>query len=310
MASSTIGSVMDEVRRRGMAHLVSDTLQRFVKADGSSHGRALAYQGIFMVLSGFIGLIGLASVLGAGSVRSTVLEMSKTVAPGPSGQLLQEAANRSSGGGSAALIGLGAALVSGSLAMAQIERSANRLRGRTQDRTGVRRFAIAFGIALTAGVLAAAGLLVLGGGTAIATGFGWKGTAADLWLVLRWVIGIGLAAVGIYLIFRWAPDGSLGSRGDLLAGMLISLMLWVLFTIALTIWFSISSSSQTYGPLATVIALLLWTGATSLALHLGMAFTAELSSHEDARPSAADAERHPEDNGRHVRIPTLDPDRH
>jgi YihY family inner membrane protein len=276
--SATDVPVMTEVRRRGFGRLAGDAVRRFRDADGMSHVRALGYQGTFALLSGFIGMVGLASVLGMASLRGTIVEMSKTIAPGPSGQLLQEAANQSRGGGTAAFVGLGAALISGALAMAQIERSANRLSGSTQDRPGASRFLIALGLALSAGLLVVVGLLALAGGDAIATGFGWKGTASDVWIVLRWIIGIASAAVGIYLLFRWAPYRPLGSRQPVLAGAFVSLVLWVLFTVILTVWFSVSSSSQTYGPLISVIALLLWAGATSLALHLGMALAAELGA--------------------------------
>lgn len=274
--------VMTQVRRRGIGRFIRDVIGRFEEADGSSHTRALGYQGTFALLSGFIGLVGLASVLGIGVIRSTIVEMSKTVAPGPSGQLLQAAARQSSGGGTAALFGLGAALISGTFAMAQVERSANRLSGRSQDRSGARRYLVALGLALSAGALTALGLVMLAGGDAVASGFGWKGTVADVWTVVRWILGVALAAVGIYLLFKWAPERPLGDKGALLAGAVVSLVLWVLFTVALTVWFSVSSSSQTYGPLLSVIALLLWAGATSLALHLGMAVSAELAGNPQA----------------------------
>ncbi len=297
-------SVRAELRQRGLSHVVGDVVRRFKEADGTSHTRALGYQGTFAMLSGFIGLIGLASVLGIDALRGTMVEMAKTVAPGPSGQLLQEAARQSSGG-TAALIGLGASLVSGTLAMAQIERSANRLSGRTQDRPGVQRFLVAFALALSAGILAAVGLLILGGGRAIATGFAWTGAVSDAWMVLRWIVGILAAWAGLYLLFRWAPERSLGGRGPRMAGVLVSLVLWVVFTIALSVWFSVSSSAQTYGPLVTVIALLLWAGATSFALHLGMAVTAELSSERSTAAAAAGAS----ERGDTVRLPDVATDR-
>jgi uncharacterized BrkB/YihY/UPF0761 family membrane protein len=231
--------------------------------------------------------------------------MSKSVAPGPSGQLLQDAA-RQSNGGTAALVGLGASLISGTLAMAQIERSANRLSGRTKDRPAVRRFLIAFVLALSAGTLAAAGLLIVAGGQAIATGFAWKGAVSDAWMVLRWIVGVVAAGVGLYLLFRWAPDRPLGERGPRMAGVLVSLVLWVLFTIALAVWFSVSSSSQTYGPLVSVIALLLWAGATSFALHLGMAVTAELAGQPAGTAAGSGQVKQGEET---VRIPDVAQDR-
>ena len=290
-ASATNAPITSEVRRRGAGHLVGDVIRRFTDADGSSHTRALGYQGMFAMLSGFIGLVGLASVLGVGVFRDTIIELSKSIAPGPSGQLLQQAAQQSTGGGTAALVGLGAAMFSGMFAMAQIERSANRLAGRTEDRPGARRFLVALGLALTAGLLAAIGLAVLAGGDAVATGFGWTGAAKDAWLVLRWIVGIAAAAIGIYLLFRWAPARPLGPQRAIFAGALVSLVLWVVFTVGLALWFSVSSSSQTYGPLLSVIALLLWAGSTSLALHLGMSLTAELAGGAGAARGVADADR-------------------
>ena len=307
-ASDADVSVMTEVHRRGVGRLAGDVFRRFRDADGMSHARALGYQGMFAMMSGFIGLVGLASVLGVDWLRGTVVELAKSIAPGPAGQLLQDAARQSSGGGTAAVIGLGAALFSGALAMAQIERSANRLSGRTQDRPGAGRFLIAFGIALSAGVLTALGLLILGGGRAVATGFGWSGAASTVWMVLRWVLGIAAAAAGISLLFRWAPDRPLGPRRARFAGVVVSLVLWVLLTLALTAWFAVSSSSQTYGPLVSVIALLLWAGATSIALHLGMSLTAELAGQPG--PTKATAHQEAGDRGgMHVRIPDVTPDR-
>jgi len=289
-AGATNTPVMTDVRRRGTGHVVGDVVRRFTHADGSSHTRALGYQGMFAMISGFIGLVGLASVLGIGAFRDTIIELSKSIAPGPSGQLLQEAAQQSTGGATAAMVGLGAAMFSGMFAMAQIERSGNRLAGRTEDRPGVRRFLVALGLAFTAGLLAAIGLAVLVGGDAIATGFGWTGAAKDAWLVLRWIAGVVAAAIGIYLLFRWAPARPLGPQRAVMAGALVALVLWVVFTIALTVWFSVSSSSQTYGPLLSVIALLMWAGATSLALHLGMSLTAELAGQAPASAGAANAD--------------------
>jgi uncharacterized BrkB/YihY/UPF0761 family membrane protein len=110
---------MEQLRRRGAGRFTRDVVHRFREADGSSHMRALGYQGIFALLSGFIGLVGLASVLGVAEIRSTVVEMSKRVAPGPSGQLLEEAVRQASGG-TAMVFGLIAALIAGTFAMAQI----------------------------------------------------------------------------------------------------------------------------------------------------------------------------------------------
>jgi uncharacterized BrkB/YihY/UPF0761 family membrane protein len=51
------------------------------------------------------------------------------------------------------------------------------------------------------------------------------------------------------------------------------------FTLGLSLYFSSGSAQQeAYGSLLAVIALILWAGATSLAVHLGMAISAELGA--------------------------------
>jgi len=265
---------------RSAAETAKAAVDRFREADGTSHGRALAYQTVFVVISGFIGLVGLASVLDVRAVRGTVIEMAKQLAPGPSTRLLEEAVrNGSSGAGTAMALGLGSALVAGVFAMAQFERSANRIAGRRDDRDTARRWLVATGLALSAGVAIAAALLMIGGGQAIASGFGWEGGAATAWSVLRWPLGIVLATAGMYLLLRAAPAARLaGSRG-LLIGAVVAVALWLIFTLGLSVYFSTGSAQQeAYGSLLAVIALVVWAGATSLAVHLGMAVAAELGA--------------------------------
>ena len=57
-------------------------MKRFWEADGSSHVRALAYQSMFVLLSGFIGLVGLASAFDLPRVRGIVEELADRLFPG------------------------------------------------------------------------------------------------------------------------------------------------------------------------------------------------------------------------------------
>ena len=79
------------------------------------------------------------------------------------------------------------------------------------------------------------------------------------------------------LLLRVAPARRLGSTRHLMAGTAIAVVLWGVFTGLLSLYFAMSNSTdQAYGPLLAVIALLLWAGATSLALHLGITACVEL----------------------------------
>jgi YihY family inner membrane protein len=291
-----VGVAWRAVRQKGGGELARSSLKRLREADGLSHVRALAFQSMFVLLSGFIGLVGLASAFDLPRVRGIVEEMAATLSPGPSARLLQEAARQGATGGTTAMVfGLLAALVAGTLAMAQVERSANRLAGRSEDRPVWQRYGVAFVLALSAGVLLAAGGLALVGGRAISRGLGWEGTALTVWKVARWPVGVAVAAVGIYLLFRTAPRERVGSSAALAAGTTVAVALWFVFSLALGLYFSLSSSAA-YGSLLSVIALLLWSSLSSLALHLGLAVTAELAIGESRSEGL-------------VRVPESEPER-
>ena len=276
MPEQTLHTAAAAPRKAG--RFAGDVVRRFRHADGTSHSRALAYQVMLVVLSGFIGLVGMASLLEMQEIRSSVQELVSSVSPGPSGSLLQEAAQQGAEGGAlAAFIGLGTAWIAGMFAVAQVERSANRIMGLDQDRSTGRRYLVAFLLAVPVGVLLASGGLLVGAGSAFVNGFGLEDTGRIIWEIVRWPLGLLLVGGGMFLLLRAAPSRRLGSTRHLLAGAVISLVLWAAFTGLLSLYFAVSSSSsQTYGPLLAVIALLFWAGLTSLALHFGIASTIEL----------------------------------
>ena len=265
---------------RSVGRFAADAIRRFRDADGTSHARALGYQTVFIALSGFIGLVGLASVLGLGEMRRTVQHLATSLAPGPSSRLLQEAAQQGATGGAAvALIGLGAAWVSGMFAMAQVQRSSDRRAGigHEQERSGGAKYTRAAALAIPVGILLGVGGLVLAGGSSIVEGFGLEGTADTIWNVARWPLGALLVGAGLLLMLRFAPTRPLGTPRRRMAGAGVALALWTVFTLLLTLYFAMSTTTtRTYGPLLAVIALVLWSGLTSLALHLGIAATVEL----------------------------------
>lgn len=278
-------SVRNEVRTRassvisstGWGRILRNALGRFITADGTTHVRALAYESAFIILSGYIGIVGLASVLDADVLRGVVQELGRTISPGPAERLLVEAAEQGAqSGAGAAIVGLAAALGSGTLAMAQVERSANRLAGSNEDRPIVRRYAVACVLAATVGVLFLLGALILGAGSALPTGLGWTDEFVRVWAFVRWPVGVAIVALAVTLLYRFAPRTRLGPRRAVVGGSVVAVILWVIFTGLLSLYFSFRSSSP-YGPLLSIIALLVWSMLSSLALHLGLATACALS---------------------------------
>ena len=263
---------------RSAGEFIRDVVRHFRRADGTSHTRGLAYQVMLVVIPGLIALVGLASMLHIAEVRSTVQHLVEMLSPGPSGKLLTEAAAQgASGGATAAIVGLVGALIAGMFAVAQVERSANRLSGVDHDRPTAKRYGVALLLAIPVGILLSAGVVLIGAGGPVVDGLGLEGGARVVWEVARWPLGLLVAAAAIMLLLRVAPVRRLGSTRHLMAGTAIAVVLWGVFTGLLSLYFALSNStSQTYGPLLAVIALLLWAGATSLALHLGITACVEL----------------------------------
>ncbi len=284
------GLALPPAGHEGGMRIIVAAWRRLRRADGTSHVRALAYQSAFVMMSGFVGIVGLAGVLDLWPLRATVRELATRVIPGEGGTLLAEALRRSANGGAtAAVVGLGAALGSGVLAMAQLHRSAHRLHGVVDDGGPVRTYGRALLLAPTAGLLLVLGGLVIGGGRSIARGLGLDGTAAVLWGILRWPLGLALAGTAIAVVARVSSPGRPPTR-DVLAGSATALVLWAVFTALLGLYLSIGSKSV-YGPLLTVIAMLLWAAASSLALHLGLALVAERRAREGPPDPSEDGRR-------------------
>ena len=194
---------------RSAGSFLKDVVRHFRRADGTSHTRGLAYQVMLVVIPGLIALVGMASLLDIAEIRSTVQHLVEMLSPGPSGKLLTEAAAQgASGGATAAIVGLVGALLAGMFAVAQVERSANRLMGLDRDRPTAKRYLLAFVLAIPVGLLLAAALLMIGAGGPVVDGLGLEGEARVIWEVARWPLGLLLAAAALMLLLRVGPGPS------------------------------------------------------------------------------------------------------
>jgi YihY family inner membrane protein len=273
------------LRLTGWGRLAKDSFQRFRAADGFSHTRALAFQVTLALLPAVIATVGLATAMQASRFRQLVVQTVDRLAPGPAGQLITEAveqgAKSAARGGIAALVlGALAALASATVAMGQIERGANRLYGVERDRPTTKKYRNAFLLACSAGVLVLLAFVLIVAGADVARATELSGVVRGLWTVLRWPLSIGLAVVAFAVLFREAPRRHQPSWSWLAVGSGLAVLLWFVFTGLLALYLDTSAGTfgQTYGPLTGMIALLVWTWLTSLALFFGVAFAAQLEA--------------------------------
>jgi YihY family inner membrane protein len=274
----------------GRLRLARDAFRRFRAADGTSHARSMAFLSELIVIQGIVVALGVASALSAGNLSRRIGDTLRGAAPGPAGKLLTQAVTQAHQAGAAhrytaLVVGLAAVLISGAMLMGQLERGLNRIYGIERDRPTVRKYAHALLLAVTAGLMSAAAFVSLAIGHSIAGSLGSR-TSVRIWDVVRWPVGIALAMAMMALLYRWSPRRRQPAWSWLAFGALVAVILWTLSTVALSLFFGFSSSfGQTYGPLAGIIALALWSFATSVAMLYGAAVAAQLEAVRAGTPA-------------------------
>jgi YihY family inner membrane protein len=272
---------LETLRVAGRRRLVLDTVARFRAADGFSHARALAFNLTLTLLPALLALVGYAAALGNEDVRAVVEALLRDAAPGPAGDLLTQALREGSrsSGETALVAGTVGALAAATSTMAQVERSANRLYGVERDRPFARRYGQALVLAVVTGLLLLTAVALLVGGATIRREAGLTGTGQDVWEVARWPVGLVLVVAGVALLFEVAPKRRQPEASWLAFGAGLSAALWLVFMAGLDGWFDLTERfGGTYGAIAGVVGVLLWSFLSSLALLLGLAFAAQLEA--------------------------------
>lgn len=265
------------LRRVRYGSLVRRSFDRFRKADGFSYSRAVAFQ---MVLALFPALIFFAAISvwsGSQMLRSSVQTVVGSMTPGPTGGFLQQAVSQGQQSGHGDVIALLAggftALVSGAVGMSQIQQGAGRLYGKDEDRSPLRRYAIGLALSLSVGLLLGGALVAIGFGRSIAGAV----EGQSVWIWLRWPLGAGAATLAVAVLYKVAPNRDQPSLSWLTVGGITATVLWLLFSGGLALYLALSSTfGDTYGPLAGLVGVLIWSELSAVALLGGLAFTAEL----------------------------------
>lgn len=244
------------LRREGGWCLLRDAFIRFRYGDGFSHARALALQLCLAVVPFLIALTGLISDLGVtegGRWSPTPCSRSPPARASPWCRSCSATRKRIERAGELALtLGLLTGLVALTMTMAQIERGANRIYGVERDRPAVAKYVRAAILAVTAGVPALIGFLILVGGGAMGHSvqrhYEWGGFANAAWNVVRWPLSLGLTVLAVAVLFRHAPRRRQPGLSWLFFGAAIATVLWWLTSLLLAGYVRFSGDfGQTYG---------------------------------------------------------------
>ncbi len=276
------------VRRFGLRRIAVGAFVRFRYGDGFTNSRALALQACLAVVPFLLALTGLAANLDQERPARVVAATIQKVSPGQGGgdALASAVDGRSSSeeAGELALgLGLVFALMSMTTAMAQVERGSNRIYGIRRDRPALAKYGRA---AVLTGILAAPVgvgflMLVAGGsfGEAMTENYGWSDGTLLAWQVLHWPAGVALLVFAIAVLLDHAPRRRQPALSWLALGAGVAVLLTLVVTGGLATYVHLSSSfGSTYGPLAGIVALLLWSLLSAMAFFYGVAVCAQLEA--------------------------------
>ena len=102
-------------------------------------------------------------------------------------------------------------------------------------------------------------------------------------------LGLVTLAAAMALIFRLTPNRHQPAWSWLAFGATVSIVLWALVTLALGVFFEISNDfGDTYGPLAGIVALMIWCLLSAIAVLFGGAVAAQLEAVRSSRPAPKD----------------------
>jgi YihY family inner membrane protein len=286
----------------GRLRLLVDAFTRFRYSDGFSHARSLAFAVSLVLVQGLIALVGFAAAFGDLEVSRTIVATIRAATPELAGELLTDAVQQANRVGArdqylALTLGLVGTLITGATALGQIERALNRIYGIERDRPTLEKYGRATLLAVSAGFLFAVAFVLLAFGRDIGDE---GGALHSVWMIVRWPIGLGLAALALTGLLQYSPRRRQPNMSWLAFGAAIGVLLWAAVTLVFGLVFNASSSfGETYGPLAGIVALQLWAFASAIAILFGAAVAAQLEAVRAGRstPAKPDPEEHAHDAG-------------
>ena len=265
----------------GRLRLVVDSFARLRYADGFSHARSLAFVMALVLVQGLIALVGFAAAFGNLELSRVIVDTIQNAMPGLAGDLLTDAVKQANEVGTRnrylpLVLGLVGTTITATTALGQIERGVNRIYGVERDRPTLEKYGRAFLLALSIGFLFAVAFVLLAFGRDIGDE---EGAVHTAWVIVRWPVGLAIAAFALAGLLHYAPRRHQPNLSWLAFGSGVGVLCWTTVTLLFGVLFNASSSfGDTYGPLAGIVALQLWSLFSALSIFFGAAVAAQLEA--------------------------------
>jgi membrane protein len=250
-----------------------------------------AYYFFFALFPALLFVIAVASFFPLQGLIDNVMQMLARVAPGDVTKIVTDSiaglSKQNSGG--ILTFAFFVTIWSSSGAMVSIITTLNAAYDVTESRPmwKTRLIAIALTIGIAVFILAAMFLVIAGPTLAerIATNMGLGSAFKWTWWVLQWPIVFALVAIGIGVVYYFAPD----VEQDwiwITPGSILATLLWLVVSLGLKLYYQLMpDANAAYGTIGGVMVLMLWFYCSGIALLLGAELNAEI---EHASPLGKD----------------------
>jgi membrane protein len=243
---------------------------------------------VFPLLLCVLALLGIFAS-GGGQLRDALFSSLSAALPGSAAQLISKTINEvtTNSGGGKLTFGLVFALWAASGGMTTMISALNGAYDVRESRSWVKVRAIALGLTVAVALLvvAALGIVLVGGHAAESAGSKLAlGSATVLgWKILQWPVALSFVTLSFSLIYYYGPDLKDQHWYWVTPGSVVGVALWLIASLAFRIYLHFFDTySKTYGSLGAVIILVVWFYVTGLAFMVGGEINAEIE-HAAAR---------------------------
>jgi membrane protein len=270
--------------------LIKRTIKEFNDDDVLGLAAQMAYYFLFALAPAIVCVLAITSYLPFSSLQDLISSISGFAPPDVVQILRDQLANIAQGGHTGALtFGLLVALWSSSAAMVSIIGALNRAYDIEEARPfwKVRLTAILLTIGVALFVVLAFALVIIGPTfiDRVASMVGLGPAFATVWNVARFPVALALVALGIGLVFYFAPDAEQDWEW-ITPGAVVATVLWLAASLGFKFYVAnFANYNESYGSLGGVIILMLWFYITAVAILLGAEMNAEI---EHASPHGKD----------------------
>ena len=270
--------------------LLKRTAREFSQDDVLGLAAQMAYYFLFALAPAIVCVIAITSYLPFSSIQELVSSLSGFAPPAVVEILRDQLANIAQGEHSGALtFGFLLALWSSSAAMVSIIGALNRAYDIEEARPWwkVRLTAILLTVGVAVFIVLAFALVLVGPTfiDRIASMVGLGDMFATVWNVARWPVALSLVALGVGLVYYFAPDAEQDWEW-ITPGAVVATVLWLIASLAFKFYVaSFANYNESYGSLGGVIILMLWFYISAVAILLGAEMNAEI---EHASPQGKD----------------------